>query len=115
MIDFDRDTAFSQKMLDVLSMRTKAAIHNVANQHVPGYKRLEVSFEDRLREAQARGQDADAVTPELQRDESGEPGQNNVVLMEELAILGKASLVHEVVTRRVGSYFSTLNKAIFGR
>jgi hypothetical protein len=35
--------------------------------------------------------------------------------MEELSILGKTSLLHDVMTRRAGSYFSTLNKAIFGR
>lgn len=118
MIDLDRDTAFAQKMLDVLALRTKTAIHNVANQNVPGFKRQEVRFEDALRDAQARdGNDVDigSIEPSVVRDESGEPGQNNVVLMEELTILGKTQLLHEVMTRRAGSYFSTLNKAIFGR
>ena len=30
-------------------------------------------------------------------------------------MLGKTSLLHDVMTRRVGSYFATINKAIFGR
>jgi hypothetical protein len=51
MIDFDRDTAFSERMLDVLGARTKAAIHNVANQNVPGFKRYVVRFEDLLKQA----------------------------------------------------------------
>lgn len=115
MIDFDRDTAFTQKLLDVLGARTKAALHNVANQHVDGFKRYEVRFEDLLRDAESSGAGIDSVEPVTQRDESGPAGQNNVVLMEELAILGKTSLLHDVMTRRAGSYFATLNKAILGR
>lgn len=115
MIDPDRDTAFSRQILDVLSARTKASLHNVANQHVEGFKRYTVRFEDLVREAEGRGRDPSTVAPVTERDESGEPGQNNVVLMEELAILGKTSLLHDVMTRRVGSYFQTINKAIQGR
>lgn len=115
MIDFDRDTAFTQRMLDVLSRRAKATLHNIANQNVPGFKRYEVRFEDLLRDAQKKGEDESAVEPVVQRDESGPPGVNNVVLMEELSLLGKTSMLHDVMTRRAGSYFSTLNKAILGR
>jgi flagellar basal body rod protein FlgB len=115
MIDFDRETAFTRQLLDALTTRTKATLHNVANQHVPGFKRYEVRFEDMLREATARGEDPDLVTHEVARDTSGPPGQNNVVLMDELAILGKTQLLHDVMTRRAGSYFQNLNKAIFGR
>ena len=119
MIDFDRDTAFTQRMLDVLGARTKAALHNVANQSVPGFKRYVVRFEDMLRQAEAgdRGDRAAEleVEPVTERDLSGPAGENNVVLLDELALLGKTSLLHDVLTRRAGSYFSTLNKAIFGR
>lgn len=115
MIDFDGDTAFTQRMLDVLTRRSKAAMHNIANQNVPGFKRYEVRFEDLLREATAKGEDAATVEPVVTRDLSGPPGANNVVLMEELSLLGKTSLMHDVMTRRAGSYFATLNKAILGR
>lgn len=115
MIDFDRDTAFTQRMLDVLGARTRAVLHNVANQSTPGFKRYEVRFEELLRAAVQRGADGGDVEPETVRDLSGPPGHNNVVLLEELSILGKTSLLHDVVTRRVGSYFATLNKAILGR
>ena len=115
MIDIDRDTAFTQRMLDVLSRRAKASLHNVANQNVPGFKRYQVRFEDMLREARAKGADEASVEPVVERDLSGPPGANNVVLMEELSILGKTSLLHDVMTRRAGGYFATLNKAIFGR
>ncbi|MBL8754715.1 MAG: hypothetical protein JNK15_15530, partial [Planctomycetes bacterium] len=72
-------------------------------------------FEDLLRDAEARGGTFEQVEPVTDRDRSGPPDQNNVVLQEELAILGKTSLLHDVMTRRIGSYFATLNKAILGR
>lgn len=115
MIDFDGDTAFTQRMLDVLGRRTKAALHNIANQNVPGFKRYVVRFEDLLRQARASGKDEAAVEPVVERDLSGPPGANNVVLMEELSMLGKTSLLHDVMTRRAGGYYATLNKAILGR
>lgn len=115
MIDFDRDTALLQQVLDLQITRTKAALHNIANQNVPGYKRYEVRFEQALQQALARGRDPGSVEPEVVRDESGEPGQNNVVLMDELTLLDKTRLTHDVFTRRLGSYFAKLNKAVFGR
>jgi flagellar basal body rod protein FlgB len=115
MIDFDRDLTFQRRMLDVLDARTKASLHNVANQNTPGFKRYVVQFEDLLREAQNDGRPLDSVEPVTERDRSGPVGQNNVALQEELSILGKTSLLHDLMTRRVGSYFSTLNKAVLGR
>jgi len=35
--------------------------------------------------------------------------------MEELSMLGKTSLLHDMVTRGLGGYFGTLNKAVVGR
>ena len=115
MIDFDRDTAFTQQMLDVLGTRSKAAIHNIANQNVPGFKRYVVRFEDLLREAEAKGLPGEQVQPVTERDTSGPVGQNNVVMLDELATLGKTALLHDLMTRRAGSYFATINKAINGR
>jgi len=115
MIDFNGDTAFTHNTLEALSARSKAAIHNIANQNVPGFKRYTVRFEDKLREAVEAGQSEATVKPEVERDTSGPRGENNVVVMEELALLGKTSLLHDYMARRAGSYFKHINKAIFGR
>jgi flagellar basal body rod protein FlgB len=115
MIDFDRDISFQRRMLDVLDARSKAGLHNLANQEVAGFKRYVVRFEDLLQKAEADGASGDEVEPVTERDMSGRPGANNVVVMEELAMLGKTSLLHDLMTRRVGSYFATLNKAAVGR
>lgn len=119
MIDFDRDISFQRRMLDVLDARSKAGLHNLANQDVAGFKRYVVRFEDLLKQAEtgggSGGSAAEDVEPVTERDQSGRPGANNVVVMEELAMLGKTSLMHDLMTRRVGSYFATLNKAVVGR
>ncbi|MEQ1631927.1 MAG: flagellar biosynthesis protein FlgB [Planctomycetota bacterium] len=115
MIDFDRDTALTRKLLDALDARAKASMQNIANQNTPGYKRHEVRFEDLLRKELKDGGSVQNVQPVVSRDESGGPGENNVSLVEETALLDKTKLLHEFATRRVGSYFSSLNRAIFGR
>ncbi|MCA8976658.1 MAG: flagellar biosynthesis protein FlgB [Planctomycetes bacterium] len=115
MIDFDRDTAFTQRVLDALAMRGKMSLHNIANQNTPGFKRYEVRFEELLQQASSAGKDLASVRHEVVHDTSGAPEANNVVLMDEMALLGKTSLLHDVMTRRLAGYTQKLNKAIFGR
>ena len=115
MFDTNGDTAFTQHTLDALQARAKAAIHNIANQNVEGFKRYEVKFEEMLREAVKAGESEGSVKPVVQRDTSGPRGQNNVVLMDELALIGKTDLMHDYMLRRAGGYFKNINKAIYGR
>ena len=68
-----------------------------------------------MREAVAAGENVGSVESVVQRDTSGPRGQNNVVLMEELAVLGKTELMHDYMLRKAGGYFKNLNKAIYGR
>jgi len=115
MIDFDRDTALTTKMLDALDMRVRASMHNIANQNTPGFKRYVVRFEELLRERLADGGGVQDVEPVVERDTSGDPGQNTVSIVDETATLDKARLVYDVMTRRAGSVFKLMNSAVFGR
>ena len=115
MIDSTSDTAFTHHTLDALTRRAKAAIHNIANQNVDGFKRYTVRFEDKLRDAMDAGKDEGAVEATVERDTSGAAGANNVVLMEELALLGKTQIMHDFMLRKAAGYFSSINKAIQGR
>jgi len=115
MIDFQGGLGITHRVLDATAVRTKVILHNIANQNTPGFKRYVVSFEDRLREAHAAGKDLADVHPVVERDESGPPGVNNVSVIEEMALLEKVRMVHEIFTRRAGGYFAHLNKAIHGR
>ncbi len=115
MIDLDRDTALTGKVLDAMAARAKAAIHNIANQNTPGYKRYEVRFEAMLRDAVEKGKPIDDIEPVVVRDTSGMPGENNVSLLDELSMLEKVRLLQDVFSRRMGGTVSQLNRAIFGR
>jgi len=115
MIDFDRDTALTHKLLDVLDIRAKAALHNLANLNTPGFKRYVVQFEDLLRKELGAGGATQDVEPLVTRDTSGAPEQNTVSLVDETALLDKTKLMQEFMTRRAGGYFRHINKAIFGR
>ena len=115
MSEFDQEMSLTQRVLDAVSVRAKVALHNVANQNTPGFKRYYVTFEDALREARKSGDDLGDVHPVVHRDTSGPAHQNNVSVMDELAILDKVKLVHDVFARRAGGYFSHINQAIRGR
>jgi flagellar basal body rod protein FlgB len=96
-------------------VRANVALHNLANQNTPGFKRYRVLFEEHLRAAHAAGRPAEDVDPVVERDTSGERGRNNVAPTEELALLDKVRLLHELFARRVGGYFARMNKAIRGQ
>ena len=114
-MDLTRDIAFTHRVLDALSLRSKVAMHNIANQNTPGYKRYYVSFEEQLKEAKLAGKEVGKVHPQVTRDTSGRVGENNVSIYDELAILEKVKLLNEIFTKRAGGYFTHINKAIYGR
>lgn len=107
--------ALERHVLDALQLRAKVAMHNIANQNTPGFKRYYVTFEEQLREAHAAGADESQVEARVLRDTSGAPGLNNVFVVDEQAVLEKVRLLNDIFTRRAGSYFSRMNRAIFGR
>ncbi len=116
MIEFDQGSlGRTQQLLDALALRAKVAMHNIANQNTPGFKRYEVSFEAELGQALASGGDGQDVRPTVTRDESGQPGVNNVSAVDEQATLEKVRMLNDIFTRRAGSYFQRMNRAIFGR
>jgi flagellar basal-body rod protein FlgB len=115
MIDFGEGIDLTHRVLDAMSVRARATLHNLANQNTPGFKRYVVDFEEHLQRAQARGDDLADVHPVARRDESGGTNVNNVSMFEEAATLDKVRLVYEFFTQRAGAYFARLNKAIHGR
>jgi len=51
----DDDLAIPEKMLDFCALRHKLIAHNVANAEVPGFRKLDVAFQEELRRAIAEG------------------------------------------------------------
>ena len=114
MIDFNNALGVTARVLDATATRAKVILHNIANQNTPGFKRFTVSFEERLRDAHEAGESGANVRTIVTRDESGPPGENNVNVQRELAMLEKVTLLNEMFARRAGGYFAHLKKAIRG-
>jgi flagellar basal-body rod protein FlgB len=115
MLELGKQFEATTRVLDAMAMRAGAIAHNVANQNTPGFKRFEVVFEEGLRRAHARGDDAASVQPVVRRDSSGPPATNNVDVTAELAELEKVRLVYDLFTRRAAGQLAQLNRAILGR
>ena len=48
---FDKNIDVLSKLLDLTSVKSKVIANNIANVNTPGYKKLEVTFQEELREA----------------------------------------------------------------
>ena len=114
MQDLGQDITVEQRMLDAMALRARVALHNLANQDTPGFKRSEVRFEEHLATAMRRGEGAASARLEVVRDDSGTPGQNNVEAMDELKTLFEARLLQDLFARRVKNHFDRLRMAVGG-
>ena len=104
------------KMLDGCAARHKVIAGNLANVETPGYRRLEVRFEDQL--AKAIGDDAgaaelDAVQPETVAGQGvTRPDGNNVDFGTELGDMTKNSLVFETFAELAAARVRAYREAI---
>ncbi len=119
------------KSMDAYALRQKAIANNVANAETPGYRRLEVEFEEQLQEVMRRRrntltrtdvqhlpnqQDMDELPvtlKETDRDADGN-GLNSVDIDQEMASLAKTLLGFRFSSRMTRNEFDLLRKAITG-
>jgi flagellar basal-body rod protein FlgB len=76
MVLFSPLTAFTEKMLDVTTLRHRVIANNISNLNSPNFKRSEVSFTDALERIK---NSAEETTPEL-TEEMRVPGINQQIL-----------------------------------
>jgi len=106
------------KMLDGCAERHKVIAANLANAETPGYKRLEVRFEDQLAQAIERGapEDIDAVAFEVVETE-GLPERadgNNVDFGRELGEMTQNSLTFSTLAQLAAMRVQRYREAIGG-
>lgn len=105
-------TDLLKKALDAYALRQKAIASNVANIDTPGYKRLEVNFEDALQKAQKLQTvqtDFDDVQLKLQESEE------KPLLEDEMMTLADTQIRAQLVTRTLRHNFQLLKAGIIGR
>ncbi len=117
------------KALEGLWLRNKAISHNISNADTPNYKRLEVRFEDRLRDALnnrsikletthdkhiSSAENIHQVRPTVEVDRSFAYrfDGNNVNIDVEAANLAKNAIMYNAVVNQVSGEFSKLRNVI---
>jgi flagellar basal-body rod protein FlgB len=120
-----------EKALEGSSLRHKVITNNIANVNTPGYKKMELSFENEL--AMAAGlEEAQAEMARthskhmLPRNASYQPqirtvnntslrtDGNNVDIDAEMAAMTKNNIFYNTVAQRIGSYYTNIKTAIKG-
>ncbi|MGE5671106.1 MAG: flagellar basal body rod protein FlgB [Fibrobacterota bacterium] len=121
------------KSLDSAMLRNRAIANNIANATTPGYRRVEVSFEDELRDALDRtrlqGSRTDRMHIPLGRldmesvnakayhpiDPTLASGVNNVDIDTEMAKLAENQIAFNYAVKYTQGIFKKMNSAIQGR
>lgn len=121
------------RSLDAAALRQRVRANNIANANTIGYRRLEVRFEDKLRQARRAQDVAGAQTharhipigreqkvtlePEIIRpgDSGDAGGVNNVDIEYEMAQLAKNYVLFQSASQFVHGTFNHLKSAIRGR
>lgn len=107
------------KLLDAASVRHRVIAQNVANINTPGYRRLEVSFEDELarRLTSASGSAWADLKPRVREGGGGteRADGNNVDIDREIGELNKNTLLYNAYVQVLTSKLATLRSAVTGR
>ena len=122
-----------EKSMNVYSLRQKTISNNIANAMTPGYKALEVSFEEEYKRSlnpnAVRGRRTDdnhlplgaknfsQIKPDvgLKDDPLNDSGLNNVDIDKEMAEMAENMLRYEMSTKLIGKRFANIKGAIRGR
>lgn len=120
------------KTLDAAMLRSRTIANNIANVNTPGFRRVEVQFEDQLRSALDKGRlkgsrtaqghmqlgkkDLSSVFPQAHRpnDPSLPSGVNNVDIDNEMAKLAENQILFNYGMRFLRGGYKKLNAAIKG-
>jgi len=125
-----------EKALETYSLRHKAIASNIANATTPGYRKVEVSFEDKLisemnsrkltgavtddKHIELGAQPISRVEPEMLESKTGKDeefasGYNNVDVDNEMSLLAQNQLQYKMATRMVSRAFKGIQSAIRGQ
>jgi flagellar basal-body rod protein FlgB len=121
-----------EKALAGSSLRHKVISNNIANINTPGYKKMEVSFEDELAvaaQSENRQHGMSLTHPKhiAPANKTPEPNQirkientslrtdgNNVDIDAEMAAMTKNNIFYNTVAQRINGYYTNIKLAIKG-
>ena len=119
-----------ERALTGSSLRHKVISNNIANVNTPGYKRVDVSFEQELAAASADSSRlgmtrthpghlaaaGEGTGPRITRSESTSlrTDGNNVDIDAEMAAMTKNNIYYNALAQRIGGYYTNIKSAIKG-
>jgi flagellar basal-body rod protein FlgB len=103
------------RVLDTAGLRHRVIAQNVANVNTPGYKRLEVQFEDALAKALATPGGPAAKPRVVEGDGPERVDGNTVDIDREMGDLTKNGLLYQAATQILASRLAALRSAVSGR
>lgn len=128
----NRTFSLLEKSVDASALRHQAIANNIANINTPGYKKLEVSFEEEFK--RARGSKSKIKMAQLDNRHLPSPGLstsdisintssatsmrndgNNVDIDEEITKMAENNIRFNAMTKLLADRFKSLRMAIEGR
>lgn len=108
----NQHTSLLANAMDAYSLRQKMTASNVANIDTPDYKRVSVSFEEALRQADNGGigsRELDSVNPKIVESDE------KPILEDELLEMADTQMRVQLVTRALRHNYDQLRSGITGR
>ncbi|MCX7667139.1 MAG: flagellar basal body rod protein FlgB [Gemmataceae bacterium] len=109
--------ALYQRVLDTAALRHKVIANNIANVNTPGFKRLDVSFEQLVARNLQRGESLTELVPQVVEDEEAvERVDGNTVQIDlESNLLTQNALIYTAMNQLVAFRLGQIRSAITGR
>ncbi len=107
-----------ERTLDALGLRHRVTAHNVANVSTPGYKPLQVTFEQALRRALAdeslSGRTVSDIPLRVVESTGGRVREdgNGVDIDQEMATVAKTTIAYNAVTQQWSGLYTRLRMAV---
>ncbi len=105
------------RLMDAAELRHSVISHNLANVNTPGYRRLEVVFEDALEEAGGEPGSGEPTARPIVQEEQGLPVRadgNNVDIDREAVQLDKNALTYQTYSQLLATQLQMMRKAVDG-
>ncbi|MFQ5713229.1 MAG: flagellar basal body rod protein FlgB [Candidatus Scalinduaceae bacterium] len=116
---FDKNVDVLSKLLDLTSLKSKVIANNIANVNTPGYKKLEVTFQEELHKA-IKSKDVEKINNVTEKiafsnNAINRKNGSNVDIDRELVEFFKSSGRHNISLEIISKKFKGLISAIEGR
>lgn len=105
------------KLVDVTQFRHQVLAQNVANVNTPGYRRLDVRFEDALAEQLTSQRGLKTLRPDVAEDQMAPTrlDGNNVEIDLEMMRLNKNTLLGNTYLQLLATKLAMMKRAVNGR